>query len=141
MKNVVLPIALNKVLSSLNKNYLKLKENQKEIIDRIKDIDNVVINTNIDNSIPNIVNFSIVGYNPEVIIRSLSLRNIYVSSRSVCSVAKQDQVSQTLYAMHKDMSICISSIRISFDEILNKDEIDYLINNLKEVIQEIRKKD
>ena len=136
---VTLPIALNKVLSSLNQKYQKLKENQIEIINRIKDFNNIVINTKIDYSIPNIVNFSVIGYNPEVIIRAMSSKNIYLSSRSVCSIAKKDQVSQTLYAMRKDMDVCISSIRVSFDEVLDKKQIDYFVNSLKEILDNIRK--
>lgn len=137
--NVVLAIAISKVLASLNPNYQLLKQNQIEIIEKIKNIDNLVINTNVEHSIPNIVNFSVRGYNPEVIIRALSAKHIYVSSRSVCSVAKHDQVSQTLYAMNKDMDICVSSIRVSYDSPLTSEEIDYFVDSLKEVIKTIRK--
>ena len=137
--NAVLPIALEKSISNFKNNYNQMKLVQKELIDRISKLDGTIINTNYDNSIPNIVNFSLIGYNPEVVVRALSAKGIYVSSRSVCSVAKQDQVSQTLYAMRKDLSICTSSIRISYDRILQKDEIDYLIESIKDVISNIRK--
>ena len=90
-------------------------------------------------SIPHIINFSLVTYNPEVIIRALSQKRIYVSSKSACSVAQKDQVSSTLYAMHKDIQICISSIRISLERPLSEEEIQYFIQSLKEIIAIIRK--
>lgn len=137
--NVVMAKALENSLISMKNNNLALKLNQERIINGLKNISNITINTNINYSIPGIINFSVIGYNPEVIIRALSLRKIYVSSRSACSVSIANQVSTTLQAMNKDLKTCISSIRISLNEPLNENQIDYFLNTLQEVLNEIRK--
>ena len=137
--NVVMSKALEITMAKMKENYVALKACQKEIIERLSQIDGIVVNTDINSCIAGIVNFSVLSYNPEVVIRALSNKGIYVSSRSVCSVEKKDQVSSTLYAMKKDMSICVSSIRASFVEPLTKQEIDYLIDSIKEALSMVRK--
>ena len=112
---------------------------QKQLIERLSEIDGIIVNTDINSSIPGIVNFSALSYNPEVLIRALSKKSIYVSSRSVCSVEKKDQVSSTLYAMKKDISICVSSIRTSFVKALSQEEMDYFISSIKEALENVRK--
>ena len=113
--NVVMSKALEKRLIKMKENYLNIKKSQSELIEKLSKIKGIEINTSPNSCIPGIVNFSIIGYNVEVFIRALSLKGIYVSSRSVCSVEQKDQVSSTLFAMKKDINICISSIRVSFD--------------------------
>lgn len=137
--NVAMATALKNTLTKTKKQYNLLKENQVILIKQLSNIDGIVINTTIENCIPNIVNFSLIGYNPEVVIRALSDKGIYVSSRSVCSANKKDTISSTLFAMKKNIDICISSIRLSFDDILSLEEINYFINSLKEIINTIRK--
>ena len=137
--NVVMSKALEKSLKNLSSCYPMLKDSQQKIIEGLSNIDGITINTNINTCIPGMVNFSVIGYNPEVIIRALSNKKIYVSSRSVCSAEKKDTISSTLYAMKKDLDVCVSSIRVSFVNPLTEQEIDYFISSVKEVIDSIRK--
>ena len=132
--NVVMSKALEKSLIKMKENYLNIKKSQSELIEKLSKIKGIEINTNPNSCIPGIVNFSVIGYNVEVFIRALSLKGIYVSSRSVCSVEQKDQVSSTLFAMKKDINICTSSIRVSFDKVLTTDEIDYFVESVKEVM-------
>ena len=137
--NVVMSKALENTLNKMKQNYSSLKRCQSLLIDGLSKIDGIVINTTTETCIPGIVNFSALSYNPEVVIRALSNKKIYVSSRSVCSVEKKDQVSSTLYAMKKDMSICVSSIRVSYDKPLTDEEINYFIDSVKEALSIVRK--
>ena len=137
--NVVMAKALEKSLKGLAMNYPKLKECQQKILTKLSEIKEITINTNASTCIPGMINFSLIGYNPEVIIRFLSNKEIYVSSRSVCSAEKKDTVSSTLFAMKKDIDVCVSSIRVSFVKPLDDEEIDYFINSIKEAINSIRK--
>ena len=137
--NVVLSLALEKTLKNLKASFNEIRRSQEKLINELASIDNVVLNTSIDKCIPNIINFSIIGYNSEVVIRALSLKNIFVSSRSVCSTSKDEQISVTLSAMNKPDEVSISSIRISFDKPLDDDQIKYFIDSLKEVIKVLRK--
>ena len=97
--NVVMAKALEKSLKGLAMNYPKLKECQQKILTKLSEIKEITINTNASTCIPGMINFSLIGYNPEVIIRYLSNKEIYVSSRSVCSAEKKDTVSSTLFAI------------------------------------------
>lgn len=137
--NVAMAKALENTLKRMPSQISALKETQQKIIAQLKLIPGIEINTNPESCIPGIVNFSALGYNPEVIIRALSERKIYVSSRSVCSVGKVDQVSSTLFAMKKNIEVCISSIRCSFDSPLSDEQISYFTRNVKEVIESMRK--
>ena len=139
MNYLALAKALELSLKFYKNNYLKLKECQLKIIDELSKIDGIVINTVLNKSIYSIINFSAINYNSEVLIRALSLKGIYVSSRSVCTTSKESQVSLTLNAMHKDYNVTVSSIRVSLDKPLNDDEIDYFITSLKEVLKSTRK--
>lgn len=132
--NVVMSKALEKSLIKMKENYLNIKKSQSELIEKLSKIKGIEINTSPNSCIPGIVNFSVIGYNVEVFIRALSLKGIYVSSRSVCSVEQKDQVSSTLFAMKKDINICTSSIRVSFDKVLATNEIDYFVESVKEVM-------
>ena len=132
--NVVMSKALENSLIKMKENYLNIKKSQSELINKLSQIEGIEINTNPNSCIPGIVNFSVIGYNVEVFIRALSLKGIYVSSRSVCSVEQKDQVSSTLYAMKKDINICTSSIRVSYDKALTTEEIDYFVESVKEVM-------
>lgn len=137
--NVVMSKALQISLTNMKENYENLKKTQLKLIEGLSAIEGVVINTVASHSIPSIVNFSALNYNPEVVIRTLSNKQIYVSSRSVCSTEKKDQISQTLSAMNKDNATCISSIRVSYNTPLNDEEILYFLNSVKEALQYVRK--
>lgn len=137
--NVVMAKALENTLKEMKNNLGELKDCQEKLINELSKIEGIVINTDANYSIPGIVNFSPIGYNPEVFIRALSLKGIYVSSRSACSVEQKDKVSSTLYAMKKDIDVCISSIRVSYIKPLSEEEIKYFIDNVKEVISVLRK--
>lgn len=137
--NVVMAKALEKSLKGLAINYPKLKECQQKILSKLSDIKEITINTNALTCIPGMINFSLIGYNPEVIIRYLSNKGIYVSSRSVCSAEKKDTVSSTLFAMKKDIDVCVSSIRVSFVTPLDDNQIDYFIDSVKDAISSVRK--
>lgn len=139
LSNVTIALALKKAYQHLKEDAILIRETQQRLIALLNEIPQVQVNMNAQFSIPHIINFSLVNYNPEVIIRALSQKGIYVSSKSACSVAQKDQVSSTLYAMHKDIQICISSIRISLERPLSEEEIQYFIQSLKEIIAIIRK--
>ena len=125
--------------ASVPENAEKMRLCQNKLISSLKNIASVVVNTNLDYCISSIVNFSLPGYNSEVIIRALSYKNIYVSSRSVCSKNSKETYSVTLKAMNRPLDVINSSIRVSFAYPLNDSEIEYFVNSLKDVLKTIRR--
>jgi len=98
----------------------------------------IVINTPQENSSPYILNFSCVGYKPEVILHALEAKECYVSTKSTCSSHKND-ISRTLAAMHLPMVVAQSAIRISFSHMTTKEEIDAFLYHLSTVLKTIKK--
>lgn len=98
----------------------------------------VVVNTPAEDSSPYILNFSCVGYKPEVILHALETYECYVSTKSTCSSHKND-VSRTLSAMKIPTEIAQSAIRISFSHHTTQEEIDEFLYHLSTTLKTIKK--
>lgn len=98
----------------------------------------IVINTPEKDSSPYILNFSCVGYKPEVLLHALEKEECYVSTKSTCSSHKND-VSKTLKAMHLSDDIAKSAIRISFSHLTTKAEVEEFLYHLHHILKTIKK--
>lgn len=81
--------------------------------------------------IPNIRNFSIPKVKSEVALRVLETHNTYVSSGSACSKGK---ISYVLLNMGIEKEVADSSIRVSFSMENTKEDIDLLIQGLRDCV-------
>lgn len=102
-----------------------------------KEVD-IVINTPSEHSSPYILNFSCIGYKPEVILHALESHKCYVSTKSTCSSHKND-VSKALAAMHLSDDIAKSAIRISFSHLTTQEEVDEFLYHLSSSLKTIKK--
>ena len=106
----------------------------------------IIINSKIsENSLPNIVNISfnpdLTGFekpvrsniDPDTIIIRLDMKGIAVSSGSACTSGAV-QPSHVLKAIGYDDNTAKSSLRVSFGRENKTEEIDYLIEALKEIV-------
>ncbi|UOR11918.1 cysteine desulfurase family protein [Halobacillus amylolyticus] len=109
---------------------------QKYVRHQLSQIDSLLINSPV-NSAPHIVNVSLPGFKPEVIIHTLAQRGIYISTKSACS-SKQPDVSSVLKACRIDASRTTSSLRISLSYQNTVTEIDQFIQALKEAIVHLK---
>ncbi len=100
--------------------------------------DDIVINTPVSHSSPYILNFSCVGYKPEVLLHALEEKGCYVSTKSTCSSHKND-VSHTLAAMHLSDDIASSAIRISFSHLTTQQEVEEFLYHLHHILKTIKK--
>lgn len=98
----------------------------------------IVINTPSEHFSPYILNFSCIGYKPEVLLHALEKEECYVSTKSTCSSHKDD-VSKTLAAMHLSDEIAKSAIRISFSHMTTKKEVDEFLYHLHNILRTIKK--
>ncbi|WP_028042387.1 cysteine desulfurase family protein [Candidatus Stoquefichus massiliensis] len=101
-------------------------------------LDDVVMNTPEMNSSPYILNFSCIGYKPEVILHALEAQECYVSTKSTCSSHKND-VSRTLAAMHLPDAVARSAIRMSFSDLTTQNEVEEFLFHLKTILKTIKK--
>ena len=106
---------------------------------RVAEIDGVVINSQPGReSAPQIVSVSFEGVRSEVLIHALEDRGIYVSSGSACS-SNHPGVSGTLKGIGVKQELLDSTLRFSFGMFNKKEEIDYAIEVLKELLPVLRR--
>ncbi|MEY8338740.1 cysteine desulfurase family protein [Lachnospiraceae bacterium 62-35] len=87
---------------------------------------------------PQIVSISFEGIRSEVLLHALEEKGIYVSSGSACS-SNHPEVSGTLKNMGVPSSLLDGTLRFSFGRFNTKEEIDYCIDTLKEILPVLRR--
>lgn len=103
----------------------------------IEQIEDVRINTP-ENSAPHLLNISFLGVRAEVLLHYLEKNDIFVSTGSACSSKKKKQ-SKILLGYGFSEEVVDSALRFSLDYQNTKEEMDKVINVLKDSVQEIRK--
>ena len=126
--------ALKLVLQDLDINMDYVKELSNKLKDKLSKIDGVSINSDSE-CIPNIVNFSVVGIKPETLLHALSEEEIYISTKTACS---QDDYSEGVLEITKDLEKAKSSLRISLSHLTKESEIDKFIEKLEEKIKNLK---
>ena len=116
-----------------------LYELKEHMMKRVAEIDGVVINSQPGReSAPQIVSVSFEGVRSEVLLHALEDRGIYVSSGSACS-SNHPGVSGTLKGIGVKQELLDSTLRFSFGMFNKKEEIDYAIEVLKELLPVLRR--
>lgn len=116
----------------------RLSELANYFIDRITGrIDDVTLNGSRDNRVPSTVNLSFKGIEGEAILLSLDLKGVAASSGSACSSGALES-SHVLKAMGVDPVLAQGSIRFSMGRQTTRDDIDYTISVLPEIIERLR---
>lgn len=107
--------------------------------DRLGEIEGTVINSKKgEASAPQIVSVSFEGVRSEVLLHALEDKGIYVSSGSACS-SNHPGISGTLKGIGVAQKLLDSTIRISFGIFNTKEEVDYTIDVLKELVPVLRR--
>lgn len=115
--------ALELVIPNIDKNYEYVSSLSRKIKDNLKKYDNIHINST-ENSIPYIINFSVIGVKPETFIHTMEEENIYLSTKSACSTS---DVSLSVDSIYHNREISMSSIRTSLSYKNTEEEIDKFI--------------
>ena len=106
-------------------------------IRRLGEIDKTQINAcpeeEVRNTAPHIVSVSFDRIRSEVLLHALEDKEIYVSSGSACS-SNHPGISGTLQAIGVPKERLDSTLRFSFCEDTSKEQIDYVIDTLKELV-------
>lgn len=89
-------------------------------------------------SAPQIVSVSFEGVRSEVLLHALEDKNIYVSAGSACS-SNHPALSNTLVNIGLPTNLQESTIRFSFCVDTTKEELDYTLEALKELLPMLRK--
>lgn len=105
------------------------------LISELETVEDIEINSN-EFCLPHIVNISVLGVKPEVILHALEEDEIYVSTQTACS--SNTHLSQAVFAVTKDKSRAESSIRISISHLTTKEELVTFISVLKQKISHLK---
>ena len=131
--------AAEMVYANLDRDMDRMYELRDVFIRGVNDIDNVTINgCSGREGAAHIVNLSVRGVRSEVLLHALEERGIYVSAGSACA-AKKRQTSATLKAIGVERDLLDSTIRFSFSVFTTKEEIQYTIQALSEMIPMLRR--
>ena len=111
----------------LDNNKKHVEELNKYLIEKLNKLD-IKINSN-NNSIPHIVNVSLIKIKSETFLHALERHEIYVSTNTACSSGTESTI---LKELTNDKNISTTSIRISLSHLTTKDELEKFVNFFKE---------
>jgi cysteine desulfurase len=103
-----------------------------------EEIGDMKINSSMDDDgAPHILNVSFKNVRGEVLLHYLEQKGIYVSTGSACS--SKAKGNRILEAIKLDKEYAEGTIRISLGYFNNIDEVEYVVENIKHSVNDIRK--
>ena len=116
----------------------QLTELRDEYISRIKDeIVDIQINGSMEKRLPGNSNISFKGVNGNELLMKLDERGICASAGSACSSGSSSP-SHVLTAIGLPSEYAEGTLRVTLGEDNTKEDINYLVESLTEIIKEIR---
>ncbi|MEZ5358703.1 MAG: cysteine desulfurase family protein [Candidatus Zixiibacteriota bacterium] len=142
-ENVISIIGLAKAMEiaigKLEKEQARMRELSEYFITAVQSaIPEVYLNGSRETRIPSTVNLSFKGVEGEAIILSLDIKGIEVSSGSACTSGSLE-ASHVLKAMNTDVLLAQGSIRFSMGKDTTKEQLEYTVSVLPEIITRLRK--
>lgn len=122
---------------NIDTNWDKLVDIRQKILDGIKDLPDVELNSP-DDGYPGILNLYVKGCEGELLVYEMNENGVCVSAGSACS-ANTRHPSRVLRAMGHTPDRAGSSIRISYGPDTADDEIDALCQTLNHCVPEVRR--
>lgn len=122
-----LTMALEKALENQEEKYKKVEGLNNYLKDNLKNLPNIIINQS-PNSIPHILNISVLNFKPETFLHYLEMSHIYISTQSACAT---NDYSESVYELTKNKELATTSVRISLSHLTTKKELDKLITCIK----------
>lgn len=121
---------------NIDTNYSYVLNLKNYFYNNLINLSDIIINGDLDNTSPYILNVSFLGLKGEIILNMLSENNIYVSNGSACtSKNKSSNLVNHLY----DENIISSAVRFSFSKYNTQQEVDtcleILEKNLKKIVK------
>lgn len=125
--------SLELIIPSIDNNYKNVTTLSNKLKNNLKEYDKVHINST-ENSIPYIINFSIIGIKPETFIHAMEEEEIYISTRSACSTS---DISLAVDSLYHNKEISKSSIRISLSYKNTLEEVEVFIEKFNKIYNKL----
>ena len=129
--------ALKEAAANMEKNAAHMTAMRDRLMRGIGQIPHSALNGDAEKRLPGNVNFCFEGIEGESLLLLLDDRGISASSGSACTSGSLDP-SHVLLAIGRVHDVAHGSLRLSIGEDVTEEEIDYIIRNVKEVVEYLR---
>ncbi len=124
---------------NLDNDIKRMYELKEYFIKGALNIEDIIVNGALgEQGAPHIISLSIRGIRAEVLLNALSERNIYISSGSACST-NRPAISPVLKAIGLEKDLLDTTLRFSLSTETTKEELDYALDSLRELIPMYRR--
>ena len=129
--------ALTEAVSHIAENTTRLTAVRDRLIAGLSEIPHAALNGDAKRRLPSNVNFCFEGIEGESLLLLLDDRGIAASSGSACTSGSLDP-SHVLLAIGRVHDVAHGSLRLSIGEDITDEEAEYIIKNVKEVVEYLR---
>jgi len=142
-ENTIGIIGFGEAARLIPEKFLADKARIEKLADRLKKgiekkIPKVRFNGHPEQRLKSTLNCSFLGLEAEAILLALATKEIYVSTGSACS-GESEEVSHVLLAIGLRPEIARSSVRMSLGRFNTEADIDFVLKELPEIIDKLRK--
>ena len=134
---VAMAAAMREACENMGRSEAKIRGLRDRMIRRIKEIPGSYINGSLDKRLPGNVNCSFVGVEGEAAVIMLDLAGVCASSGSACT-SGTGEPSHVLTAMGLSRRDAYGAIRITLAETNTEAEVDYIGDQLAEIVRKLR---
>ncbi len=141
-ENVAGIVGLGKACELANQNLrghmTHLKELRDYFISQVEEkIEGAILNGSKENRLPGNANFSFPSVDGEALLLNLDSKGICASSGSACTSGSSNP-SHVLSSIGLSDKLAHSSLRVTFGEDNTKEDVDYLVTSLLEIVQKLQ---
>ncbi len=129
--------ALREVAGHMAENAAHMSALRDRLIAGLAEIPHSALNGDAEKRLPGNVNFCFEGIEGESLLLLLDERGICASSGSACTSGSLDP-SHVLLAIGRVHDVAHGSLRLTIGEDATEEEIDYIVRNVREVVEYLR---
>jgi cysteine desulfurase len=134
-----LSVAAREIYTDLDKKVAVMRELKQHFIEGVTRIDNTTIHGLYDEtSAPHIISVGFAGVRSEVLLHALEEKGICVSSGSACA-SNHPAISGVLKGIGAKREYLDATLRFSMSEFTTREEIDYTLETLYNLVPMLRK--
>ncbi|MBR2666849.1 MAG: cysteine desulfurase NifS [Oscillospiraceae bacterium] len=129
--------ALQEACGKIDSTSAQISALRDKLIAGLSEIPHSVLNGDAVRRLPSNVNFCFEGIEGESLLLLLDDKGVYASSGSACTSGSLDP-SHVLLAIGRPHEIAHGSLRLSLSEETTREEVDYMIDAVKDVVSYLR---
>ena len=129
--------ALEDAIENIDSYTSRLIPLRDKLIAGLEEIPYSELNGDRENRLPGTINFCFEGIEGESLLLMLDDKGISASSGSACTSGSLDP-SHVLLAIGRPHEVAHGSLRLSLSEDITEKEIDYIIESVKDVVEQLR---